>query len=130
MIYFRGGLIPFRTLTRYVLLSRDDEFPFQWLQSVEVPHLAMVTVPLALAFPEFQPKLSEQAAAWLELREGQEPTWLAIVVLAPSLQEMTANLLAPLAINFEAQRGEQVVQELDTHWARVPLSQSRLADAA
>ena len=121
VIEFQHGPIPFVTLRRYVLLSRDDELPFQWLQSVEVPHLAMLTIPLSVAFPDFKAEIGPEDRQWLGLREGEEPVWLVVVVIGETPEQSTANLLAPIAVNFRTMRAKQVVQELDTSWARRPL---------
>ena len=124
VLTIRGGLIPFVGFEQFVLLSYEDEEPFQWLQSVQIPELAVVTVPVAAAFPDFQPRLPMELRQWMRLAEDEEPLWLATVVLAERIEEMTANLLAPIALNLEARRGKQVVQELDTEWARKPLIES------
>ena len=126
VLTIRGGLIPFARFEQFVLLSYEEEEPFQWLQSVQIPELAVVTVPVAVAFPDFRPRLPAEVRQWLELGAGEEPLWLATVVLAERLEEMTANLLAPIALNLKARRGKQVVQELDTSWARRPLVESVL----
>ncbi|MBC7286494.1 MAG: flagellar assembly protein FliW [Armatimonadetes bacterium] len=128
ILTLRGGLIPFAALEQFVLLSHEEEEPFQWLQCVQVPELAVVTVPVAVAFPDFQPHLPVEVRGWLKLGEKEEPLWLATVVLARRLEEMSANLLAPIAINLNARRGKQVVQELDTSWARRPLVESVLVE--
>jgi flagellar assembly factor FliW len=126
VLELQGGLIPFVNLVRYVLLAHQDEYPFQWLQSVEVPQLAVVTVPLSLSFPDFRPRLDEVSRQWLQLPGGQEPLWLVTVVLADRLEKMTANLLAPIAFHLPARRGKQVVQELGVEWARKSLAESKL----
>ena len=126
IITLRGGLIPFVGFEHFVLLSYEEEEPFQWLQSVQIPELALVTVPVAIAFPDFHPHLPAEIRNWLGIGEDEEPLWLATVVLASTLEEMTANLLAPIAINLRTKRGKQVVQDLDTHWARRPLLESVL----
>jgi len=126
LLTIRGGLIPFAGFEQFVLLSYEEEEPFQWLQSVQIPELAIVTVPVAVAFPYFQPRLPAEVREWMQLAKGEEPLWLATVVLAERIEDMTANLLAPVALNLEARRGKQVVQELATDWARKPLIESVL----
>jgi len=126
VLEFRRGPVPFVDLRRYVLLSREDEEPFQWLQSVDLPHLAMVTLPVPVVRPDYHPRLSDEDREWLRLAEAEEPTWLATVAFQDSSApdespQLTANLLGPLAFNLAQRRGLQVVQELDVSWARVPV---------
>lgn len=120
IIEFNRGPIPFVGLRRYVFLAWDSEAPFQWLQSVQVPHLAMVVVPVACVFPDFRPQAGPEEAAWLATEE-EEVSWFAVVVLGDSPERTTANLLAPIAVNFPRRRAAQVIQELPIEWARRPL---------
>ncbi len=139
VLEFEQGPIPFVALRRYILLSREDEEPFQWLQSVEVPHLALVTLPVTMGPAEFRPRLGPGDQEWLGLRDGGEPVWLMTVAfggggeadLTPSAAHeggedcdawgITANLLGPIALNLATRRGKQVIQDLDTSWARTPV---------
>jgi flagellar assembly factor FliW len=127
VLEFDRGPIPFVDFRRYVLLSWEDEKPFQWLQSVDVPHLAFVTLSVPAVFPEVHPTLKAEDRKWLCLAEEEEPMWLAIVVIKDADggerqgPAITANLLAPIAVNMRARRAMQVIQELETSWARRPV---------
>ena len=117
LVRFPGGIAPFMGLHRFVLLSREDEAPFCWLQSADEPALAFVCAPVAALFPEQEAVIRQDPA--LAEREKETAKLLAIVVLGEEPMRMTANLLAPLVVDFERAEGRQVIREGGLELCRV-----------
>ncbi|MDR1298546.1 MAG: flagellar assembly protein FliW [Deltaproteobacteria bacterium] len=111
-----GGIIGFPTLTRYVLLQRPNDAPFYWLQSLDDPTMALVLVNPVLFKADYSPTLPEGLHA--ELKAGDDGvTLFAIVTIPPGRpQDMTANLLGPLAINPDSRLARQLVLD-DRHYS-------------
>jgi flagellar assembly factor FliW len=109
LVRFPGGIAPFAGLHRFVLLSREDETPFCWLQSADEPALAFVCAPVAAICPE-QERLVRQDPALTEA-ERQRADVLAVVVLAEDPLRVTANMLAPLVVDFARREGRQVIRD-------------------
>ena len=122
VVRFAGGIAPFVGLHRFVLLSREDEAPFCWLQSADEPALAFVCAPVAALFPEQAEAMRLDPA----LAEGERDTaeMLAIVVLAEEPLRVTANLLAPLVVDFERGEGRQVIRNGELELCRVAVGKA------
>lgn len=130
VIAIPAGIIPFVSATRFALLSSEDEWPFSWLQSLDDAALAFVVAPLGAVFPE-------HAASALRgsPRDGLDETEdsrsvLGIVVLDADPSNITINLLAPIVVNFDEMRAEQVVLDGPLELAREPLEPALRALAA
>ena len=94
-----GGVIGFPQLLRYVLIQRPSDAPFYWLQSLDDPTMALVLVDPKLFKEDYAPELPASLFGELSASPGQVALF-AIVTIPPGRpQDMTANLLGPLAIN-------------------------------
>ncbi|MDR2200335.1 MAG: flagellar assembly protein FliW [Deltaproteobacteria bacterium] len=118
-----GGVIGFPELIRYVLIQRSNDQPFYWLQSLDDPTLALVLVNPKLFKNDYAPQLPASLAE--ELGEG-EISLFAIVTIPPGRpQEMTANLLGPLAVNPVSRKARQLVLDDRLYTHRHPIIQPK-----
>jgi len=122
IIFFTSGILGFPEAKRYVLLPHRENSPFFWLQAVDVPELAFVVVDPKLFFPDYDPKLPPEAKKELHLREGDELCFLTIVTIPKEKpEEMTVNLLGPIAVNVSRRLAKQVVLDARRYPLREPL---------
>jgi flagellar assembly factor FliW len=119
------GIIGFPSLIKYVLLQRPNDAPFYWLQSLDDPTMALVLVNPALFKADYAPKLPASLSEELKAEEG-DITLFAIVTIPPGRpQDMTANLLGPLAINPKSRLARQVVLDDGLYTHRQPIVPAR-----
>lgn len=121
VIEFVLPLPPFMAQRQYVLLADPAEEPFQWLQSVEQPALALVVAPCETLRGEPPPPLPHSYRAELGLGDDERPEVYLVVSLGATPAEATANMLAPLYVCRRTHRGRQVITGADPGLARVPL---------
>lgn len=122
-IRIRGGLPGFGGLERFSLVQWGDAAsPFSLLQSLDDEHLSFVVVPPALFFPDYEPVVSDEAAAEIGIAGPDDAMLLVIVTVRQPVQESTANLLGPLVINVHDLRGMQAVLDPDRYPAAAPLA--------
>lgn len=108
-LHVAEGIAPFDRATRYVMVAREEEWPFAWLQSLDEPALAFVLGPLELLFPD---RAEEALCAYAKGEEACNSSLLAaygIVVLDRDPARLTINLLAPLVVDFERKRARQII---------------------
>jgi flagellar assembly factor FliW len=117
IIIFSPGLLGFTAYSRYVLIERPQDAPFFWLQCVERPDLAFVVVDPLPFFPGYRPAARPQVLREVGAQSADEVQVLVIVTIPPGRpQDMTANLMGPLIINFRNRRGRQAILE-DPRWS-------------
>jgi flagellar assembly factor FliW len=117
-ITFPSGLPGFPGFQRYALVSGGSHGIF-WLQSLENPLLVFVTIdPFAIA-PEYSADIPDADARSLGAVDASDVALLAIVTLPRAAGERpTANLQAPVAVNFTTRLAKQVITGDAVHGVR------------
>jgi flagellar assembly factor FliW len=102
------GLLGFERIKNYLLLSRDEEAPFSWLQVPEDPSLNFLVLPVFLAHSTYQPAFNDDDVAFLGLGSPEDALLYGIVTLRPP-QLPTINLKGPILINRRTWQGKQAI---------------------
>lgn len=119
LLRFPQGLPGFPQEDRFALLPQGEESPFFFLQSAQDADLAFLLVDPFAFFRDYQFNLDDSLVQELSVSAAQPPLALCIVTVpAGRLQDMTANLGAPLVINQQARLGRQVVLTDSAHSLR------------
>ncbi|MCW3061557.1 MAG: fliW [Capsulimonas sp.] len=125
IITFPDGLPGFEEKRRFAFVShpsanQDKSSPFLWLQSLEDEKLAFLTAEPRHFFPGYAPRIASADLDALEI--GAEPLGprLYTLLTVPSGDPIgiTANLLAPIAINPVAHIARQVIVAGDDYGLR------------
>lgn len=95
---------------RFVLMPHSDESVFWWLQAVDNPALAFVVIQPARINPQYAPVLHPSAIHELQA-SGPHDLELLIILTVPKgkPEEMTANLLGPIALNAAKRYAKQIL---------------------
>ena len=112
VIHFPEGIPAFEQEHEFVLIPYDEESPYVFLQSLQTPDLAFLMTMPFIFFPDYEFELDDENQQKLGL-ERQEDMLLYVLLTIPQgrVQDMTANLMAPLVINAANQQARQLVLE-------------------
>ena len=120
IVTFPEGLPGFEEKRRFVFVAhpaanQDKSSPFLWLQSLEDEKLAFLTAEPRHFFPDYAPRVSSMDLDALEIaREPLGPRLYALLTVpVGDPTGITANLLAPIAINPVAHIARQVIVSSD-----------------
>ena len=116
MINFPKGILGFEHITEYALLNAN-QWPFYWLQAVEVPDLAFILVdPRTFRF-DYTVDINENDYSEIGLKPEDKDNILifAIVTIPEDQKKMSANLQGPIIINREKRVGRQFIS-LNPKW--------------
>ena len=91
----------------FVLVRLHDEGLLYAFTSVEDPELRFLVAPPEPFFPEYAPEIDESVFAALNTRDADR--LLLMVVITAGANETTANLLAPIVLDRDSMRAQQVV---------------------
>ena len=97
VIEFPRGLIGLEGC-HYGLLERNPKSGFLWLHSLEDHTLALPVINPRLFFPSFTPELGKEDRELLGLDDLARAQLLVTVRAAPSPEDITVNLRAPLVV--------------------------------
>lgn len=108
VIHFPDGLPGFRSLD-WVLLHQEDMPVVSWLQAVDEPEVALMTIdPADLGLADYRPVPPEEALAALD---GTDPEKLSVRIIirrAEDDEHLRLNLFAPLFFDVDRRVGLQV----------------------
>jgi flagellar assembly factor FliW len=112
VIHFSEGIPAFEQEHEFVIIPYDEESPYVFLQSLQTPDLAFLMTMPFIFFPDYEFELDDENQQKLGL-ERQEDMLLYVLLTIPQgrVQDMTANLMAPLVINAANQQARQLVLE-------------------
>ncbi len=109
VITFPDGIPAFEDKKKYVLLSEPDT-DFFYLQSTEDGDLSFVLLDVQNLMPDYDPLVDEEQIECLgELKSNL--SIYNICVIKDTLETMTVNLMAPVVINNDTNKGKQVILE-------------------
>lgn len=118
IIEFSQGLPGFPTEKSFALLPYQPESPFAFLQSVSEPNLTFMVVEPFTFFQDYIFEIDDEIAKGLGLTDDNTPQIFNIVSLREKTQDMTANLLAPIIINWRDHKGMQLILEKKSYNTR------------
>ena len=110
IVHFKDGIPAFEEEHEFIIVPYDNESPYYFMQSLATPDLAfLITVPF-LFFPDYEFELDEVAQHELDIRH-QEDMLIYVLITIPGgkIEDMTANLMAPVVLNKENMQAKQVV---------------------
>jgi len=104
-----AGLLGLEPIKEYELVANPANDPFLWMQSVgATPDVAFLLVSPFVVVPEYQPDISDDDAAALELTAPDDALVLNIVTLRRP-GSATVNLKGPIVINRRTRLARQIV---------------------
>jgi flagellar assembly factor FliW len=102
------GLLGFENLKRFILLANPEEAPFLWFETPDDPSLSFLVVSPFAVMPNYQPELSPEDVALLELKNPSDAMIFNIVTLRGN-NTATVNLKGPIVVNRTTLVGKQVI---------------------
>jgi flagellar assembly factor FliW len=112
--------------SRYALIAADPDAPFAWLQSVDDPSLALPVTNPHRFFADFAVEVVDEDAERLGLDTTSAMDVYVTVRAAPSIEDFTANLKAPILVH--GGRAWQVINQAPGADLRAPLVAVAQAD--
>ncbi|WP_371372081.1 flagellar assembly protein FliW [Sporomusa aerivorans] len=128
IIHFTHALPGFPDEKTFAFLPLQPDSPFAFLQSTVEPNLTFVIVEPFTFFKEYSFNLDEGIVAELGLSDDNTPRIFNIVRIPEKTDEMTANLLAPILINWNSRKAMQIVLEKTAYTVRHRLFPQGLPD--
>lgn len=123
LITFSEGLFGFEAYKKFLPLPFCEENDsLLSLQSVENEELSFILMNPFTFFPDYAPTLSKQDKAALKVQEDKDVSYYVICVLKDSLEQSTANLKAPVAVNAVNRTARQIILDSPAYSFRQPVT--------
>ena len=122
VINFPGGVLGFPDARRFVMIDHEGDIPFKWLQSVDAPELAFITINPLLIKEDYKLSINKSDIADIGRYEAESLAFLVILTIPnDNPKGTTANLRGPLVINSDTKTAKQIVLQDDTYPIKYPL---------
>ena len=108
--HFPHGIPAFEEEQEFIIVPYDSESPYLFMQSLATPDLAfLITMPF-LFFPDYEFELDDASQKELGIK-SEEDMLIYVIITIPQgkIEDMTANLTAPVVLNKKTMQAKQVV---------------------
>jgi flagellar assembly factor FliW len=106
---FPMGLPGFAQRKEFVIIDKEEHYPFKWLQSVDDPELAFFLSNPLLFYPQYHVQISKAELSAIDAEKEECLELWVIMTISAQAKEITANLCAPLIFNLENRKAQQFV---------------------
>lgn len=124
IITLSAPLLGFPELQDFLLISDDNSYPFLWFQSVEDKEICFILIETNTFFKEYNPIIPKRELKVLAIGSEEDMKLFSIVVVPADPKLSTANLRAPLVVNFEKKLAKQIILDDDSYKIKTPLFES------
>ncbi len=121
LITLSSPLLGFPDLHDFLLISDDNSYPFLWFQSVEDEDICFILIETNTFFKDYNPNIPKRELKVLAIGNEEEKKIFSIVVVPTDPKLSTANLRAPLVVNFEKKLAKQIILDDDAYEIKTPL---------
>jgi flagellar assembly factor FliW len=111
VIDFPEGLLGFASLKKFVLLEREDTAPFQWLQCLTDPDVALPVVDPNCIFSGYSCIPTSEELFSLGAESCSDLLLRVVAIIPDDPFNATVNLKAPVLINYRNMVGRQIISE-------------------
>jgi flagellar assembly factor FliW len=115
VITFKKGLPGFENLRQFILFSVEENDLFSILHSTEDEEVGLVVLSPFSVLNDYEFKLSDSKIEELGINAPEDVLVLNTVTLSSKVEDITANLKAPIIINIKENLGEQIILENDKY---------------
>ena len=119
IVHFEQGIPAFEDEHEFLVIPYDAESPYYFMQSLATPDLAfLLTVPFVF-FPDYEFELDDEVLKQLGIKQQEEILIYALITIpGGKVEDMTANLMAPVVINTTNMQARQVVLDRSGYTTR------------
>jgi flagellar assembly factor FliW len=121
VIVFKEGLPGFPQIHRFAVLEKEDLKPFQYLQALDDPPIALFIINPFIVDPTYEFRLTESDMEEVNSKNSSELAVYAVATIPDDPTQATINLMAPIVINDRDRCGKQVILHDSKYSVRHPL---------
>src|SRR6185436_8723834 len=105
IIHFAEGLIGFAECKDFMLMENEGLMPFRVLQSVEMPNVSFLVLDPTALVNHYTVHVPARDWESIDVTDETKPLAFVIVVIGSTPETSTANLQAPLLVNYDKMIG-------------------------
>ena len=124
LINFPQGIIGFPELKDFLLVhDSESEGGIRWMQSIQEPAFAMPVIDPLIVMPDYNPCIEDDLLGPLGSVTDENTLVLVTITVPHDIEKMTVNLKAPIIINGENRKANQIIVEDEQYLVKFPIYQ-------
>ncbi len=124
LINFPQGIIGFPDLKDFLLVhDTESEGGIRWMQSIQEPAFAMPVIDPLIVMPDYNPRIEDDLLQPLGDMKEESTLVLVTITVPHEIEKMTVNLKAPIVINGENRKANQIIVEDEEYIVKFPIYQ-------
>lgn len=121
-ISFVQGIIGFPDLKDFLLIhDSESNGGIRWMQSVQEPAFAMPVIDPLMVCPDYNPSIEDELLKPLGDITEENTLVLVTITVPHDIKNMTVNLKAPIVINGENRKANQIITEDERYAVKFPV---------
>ena len=121
-ITFEQGIIGFPDLKDFLLIhDSESKGGIRWMQSIQEPAFAMPVIDPLLVCPDYNPSVEDELLKPLGGITEENTLVLVTITVPHEIENMTVNLKAPIVINGENRKANQIITDDDKYAVKYPI---------
>ena len=121
VIVFNDGIPGLEEYHNYVLLQFEDSYPIIWLQSVDEGGICLPVLDTFSVLSGYVFDIDDSDVKELGLSGPEDLHVVSVLVIPEDIQQMTANLAAPIIINTAIGKAKQIMLSGGDYNIRAPI---------
>jgi flagellar assembly factor FliW len=109
ILSFPAGLPGLEESRRFALLKFEDSYPLLWLHDLDNEGICLPVIDSFLTFQTYTFDIDDADCAELKLEKPEDAHVLSVVVIPEKIENMTANLVAPIIVNTKNAIAKQII---------------------
>ena len=129
IINFKEGVPGFPQIHRFATLEFEDLRPFQYLQALDGPPVALLIVNPFVIDPGYKFQLSNSDMEDIQTANPEDVAVYVVATIPNDAEQATINLIAPIVINVKMRCGKQVILHESGYSVKHPLFKASKSEA-
>lgn len=109
VILFDEGLVGFASCKRFVLTENETLSPFRVLRCADQPEIGFLVLDPRTVVKNYNRSIPAESWRSIGVTEAADQLSLVVAIIGDTPQDSTANLQAPLLINYKEMMGRQLI---------------------
>ena len=121
VILFNKGIPGFEDKRKFIILPVENNEVFSILQSIDDTSLGFVIVSPFFVDKNYEFELDDDKLKELKIESIEDIIIMNTVTLNSNIENITANMKAPIVINNKIKLGEQIILSTDRYLIKQPI---------
>jgi flagellar assembly factor FliW len=110
------GIVGFPDLTRFTIIfdtEKEEKTAVMWFQSLDEPQFAMPVIVPNDIITDYNPTVNDELLSGLGGLTPENTYCIVTIKVPKDITQMTVNLKAPIIVNMDNMKAEQIIVEDD-----------------